>query len=280
MDKTKKEFRDVALVYLAAGISSRFGGKIKQFARVGPNEETLIEVSLKQALKAGFTKIVFIVGNLTEKPFKEFFKEKFQDIPVYYALQTYDINQRDRPWGTADAICTLINVIDCPFVICNGDDLYGEEPFKILINHLKNNKEEATIGFKLIDVLPESGAVNRAIFSVEDNYVRGLTEKFNIAKSTLEESQTSPNDLCSMNIFALHPKTVFKIREKLNKFKLKHQFDRKIECLLPEQISELIKENEIKMRIYSTNAFWLGVTKPEDEEIVREKLRDLESKTL
>jgi len=31
----------IALVYLAAGVSSRFGGKAKQFASIGPNKETL-----------------------------------------------------------------------------------------------------------------------------------------------------------------------------------------------------------------------------------------------
>ena len=52
---------EIALVYMVAGLSSRFGGEIKQFAKVGPNNETLIEYSLNQALPAGFTKIVFIV---------------------------------------------------------------------------------------------------------------------------------------------------------------------------------------------------------------------------
>ena len=47
----KKWKKDIALVYMVAGMSSRFGGKIKQFAKVGANGETLIEVSLKQALR-------------------------------------------------------------------------------------------------------------------------------------------------------------------------------------------------------------------------------------
>ena len=43
-------YKDIALVYMVAGMSSRFGGKIKQFAKVGPNDSTLIEYSLYQAL--------------------------------------------------------------------------------------------------------------------------------------------------------------------------------------------------------------------------------------
>jgi len=53
--------KEIALVYMVAGMSSRFGGKIKQFAKVGPNNTTLMEYSMKQSLAAGFTKIIFIV---------------------------------------------------------------------------------------------------------------------------------------------------------------------------------------------------------------------------
>lgn len=42
----------LSLVYMVAGMSSRFGGKIKQFAQVGPNNSSLIEYSLQQALPA------------------------------------------------------------------------------------------------------------------------------------------------------------------------------------------------------------------------------------
>ena len=59
---------NLILVYMVAGISSRFGGKIKQFAPINDAGKTLIEHSLDQALPAGFTKIIFIVGNTTEGP--------------------------------------------------------------------------------------------------------------------------------------------------------------------------------------------------------------------
>ena len=48
------------VVFLVAGMSSRYGGKLKQLAKVGKNGETLIEVSVNQALSAGFTKLIFI----------------------------------------------------------------------------------------------------------------------------------------------------------------------------------------------------------------------------
>ena len=51
---------DTALVIMAAGIGSRFGGGIKQLAPVGPSGEIIMDYSVYDALKAGFNKIVFI----------------------------------------------------------------------------------------------------------------------------------------------------------------------------------------------------------------------------
>lgn len=266
--------KEIAIVYMVAGLSSRFGGKIKQFAKIGPNNESLIEYSLNQAIKAGFEKIVFIVGNLTEKPFKDKFGDAYKNIPVLYAFQGFDAKDRDRPWGTADALCTLKNIIDCKFVICNGDDIYGENTFKILIDHLKESSEEATIGYDLISVIPEKGKTHRGIFKINSKgYVESLVETFNIEKSGIEESNLKPDDKCSMNIFAFQPRIIDLIIEKLNKFKQEHAGDRKIEFLLPTEISNLIQEKKIKMKIYNTPDRWYGVTNPEDEEIVRELIK-------
>ena len=48
-----------ALVIMAAGIGSRFGGGIKQLAAVGPNGEIIMDYSIHDAIEAGFDKIVF-----------------------------------------------------------------------------------------------------------------------------------------------------------------------------------------------------------------------------
>src|SRR3989344_9452907 len=97
---------ELALVYMVAGLSKRFGGKPKGLAKVGPNGETLLEYSLNQALPAGFTKIIFIVGEKTERLFKEKFGNSYKGVPIEYAMQEYDSAKRDKPWGTADALCS------------------------------------------------------------------------------------------------------------------------------------------------------------------------------
>ena len=46
--------KDTALVIMAAGIGSRFGGGIKQLEPVGPGGEIIMAYSIHDALDAGF----------------------------------------------------------------------------------------------------------------------------------------------------------------------------------------------------------------------------------
>lgn len=274
----------VAIVYMVAGLSSRFQSRIKQFTKITDNE-TLIEYSLNQSLSAGFNKIIFIIGKKTETTFKEKFGNNYKRIPVYYALQDFDINKRDRPWGTVDALCSVLTIIKEPFVVCNGDDVYGKNSFKILYDHLineqlknnqknkENNKENATLGYKLGNVLPENGQVNRGIFKINKNYITKIEEVFNIEKNNLSEKNLNSESLCSMNIFALFPETIHKLNFILTEFKEKNKNDRKIECLLPVELSNLIQTKKIKMKIYPTSDKWFGVTNPGDEIIIRDILK-------
>ena len=52
--------KDLTLVILAAGMGSRFGG-LKQIEPVGVNNEFIIDYSVYDAIKNGFTKIVFVI---------------------------------------------------------------------------------------------------------------------------------------------------------------------------------------------------------------------------
>ena len=56
MDTPNNREKKLALLVLAAGIGSRYGG-IKQIDGFGPNGETIMDYSLFDAIKAGFTKV-------------------------------------------------------------------------------------------------------------------------------------------------------------------------------------------------------------------------------
>ena len=62
--------KDITLIVLAAGMGSRFGG-LKQVEPMGPNGEFIIDYSVFDAIKAGFTKIVFLIKRENFELFKE-----------------------------------------------------------------------------------------------------------------------------------------------------------------------------------------------------------------
>ena len=123
-----------ALVIMAAGIGSRFGGGIKQLAPIGPNGEIIMDYSIYDAIEAGFDKVVFVIRKDLEKDFKEVIGNRIaQKIEVAYAYQEVsDIPEqfagkfagRTKPWGTGQAILCCKDVVDEPFLVINADDYY------------------------------------------------------------------------------------------------------------------------------------------------------------
>jgi CTP:molybdopterin cytidylyltransferase MocA len=78
----------LTLVVLAAGMGSRYGGQLKQMDAFGPNGEALLEYSIFDAMRAGFTKVVFVIRRDFETEFKNLIGNKFsQKIEVTYAFQ-------------------------------------------------------------------------------------------------------------------------------------------------------------------------------------------------
>ena len=59
-----------ALVIMAAGMGSRFGG-LKQITPVGPSGEMIIDYSLYDAKAAGFGRVVFVIKKEIEETFRE-----------------------------------------------------------------------------------------------------------------------------------------------------------------------------------------------------------------
>ena len=179
--------KNTALVIMAAGIGSRFGGGIKQLEPVGPSGEIIMDYSIHDALEAGFNKIVFIIRKDLEEDFKEIIGRRIEKIaPVEYAYQELtDLPEgyekpadRTKPWGTGQAILCAKQVIHEPFIVINADDYYGKEGFKkiheYMVNQMDTESEVFDIcmgGFILGNTLSENGGVTRGVCQVDDNGV-------------------------------------------------------------------------------------------------------------
>src|SRR6188768_356001 len=90
MDTPNNTQKKLTLLVLAAGIGSRYGG-IKQIDGFGPNGETIMDYSLFDAIKAGFTKVVFIVRDEILETVKEKFAHKLKGkLEVDFVVQALD----------------------------------------------------------------------------------------------------------------------------------------------------------------------------------------------
>ena len=85
---------DLTLLVMAAGMGSRYGG-LKQLDPVGPNNETIIDYSVYDAIRTGFNKVVFIVREEFRSDFEKQITSKYADkIRIEFAIQ--DLNDIPR----------------------------------------------------------------------------------------------------------------------------------------------------------------------------------------
>lgn len=294
--------KKTALVIMAAGIGSRFGGGIKQLEPVGPNGEIIMDYSIHDALEAGFDKIVFIIRKDLEKDFKEIIGNRIEKIaPVEYAFQEIDDlpegfavpEGRKKPWGTGQAVLAAKDVIDGPFLVINADDYYGKEGFKKIHEYMVNEMDEnggvydmCMAGFILSNTLSENGGVTRGVASVDgDGYLTKVTETYDIYRDEngMKASDHDGNPVhveagqhVSMNMWGLPAGFLKELEEGFPEFlKGVKEGDLKAEYLLPGIIDQCIRNKKARVRVLETQDKWFGVTYKEDKPSVVGSIRKL-----
>ncbi|WP_294146250.1 NTP transferase domain-containing protein [uncultured Clostridium sp.] len=294
--------KKTALVIMAAGIGSRFGGGIKQLEPVGPNGEIIMDYSIHDALEAGFDRIVFVIRHDLEDDFREVIGDRIEKIaPVSYAFQELDDipdgfsvpEGRKKPWGTGQAVLSVRDIVNEPFLVINADDYYGKEVFKKIHDYMISEMDEnAPVydvcmgGFILTNTLSDNGGVTRGVCEVgEDGVLKRVTETYNIVKTPdgLSASDKEGNPVTvradqhvSMNMWGLTPAFIRELERGFPAFlqNLK-EGDIKSEYLLPTIIDQMIKDGRVRVTVLETQDHWFGVTYKEDKAGVAESIRAL-----
>ncbi|MEO7431480.1 MAG: NTP transferase domain-containing protein, partial [Dokdonella sp.] len=163
------------LVVLAAGLGRRFGGE-KQIAAVGPAGEWLIEYTIRDALAAGFTRLVLVIRetmreaiarrlmpHLAARAELVFVEQTLQSVPEGCVVPS----ARHKPMGTGHALWCCHAVLDRPFAVVNADDCYGHTAFALLAGHFARAQGPAMVGYRLDRTVSEHGGVNRGLCAVD-----------------------------------------------------------------------------------------------------------------
>lgn len=280
--------KEATLVVMAAGMGSRFGG-LKQIEPIGPKGEALLDFSVYDAKKAGFTEVVFVIKHSIEKEFKESVGKRIEkQIPVKYVFQeTSELPEgyacpadREKPWGTGHAIYCCKDTVKNPFAVINADDYYGSSAFKKIYEHLtSDSKDYCMVGFRLSNTLTENGTVSRGVCDVENGYLKNITERTKIqdCKYTLDDKNwiaLAPETIVSMNMWGFFSDVFKYVTEDLKEFLNTSINIPKSEFYLPSIVSKLIESGKKKVNVLVAEDKWYGVTYKEDKEKVKKSLRE------
>ncbi len=276
--------RSITLVVMAAGMGSRFGG-LKQLEPIASGGRVLLDFSVLDAVRAGFDKVVFVIKKEIDEPFRRLVGDRIaKSVHVEYVYQELENlpsgyrcpEGRKKPWGTAQAILACRDAVHEPFAVVNADDYYGADAFVKMAAFLRGESDEyAMVGYRLANTLTENGYVSRGVCRVEDGYLVEINERTKITSDcryTEDGGESfvtlSPDSVVSMNLWGLRPDVFDYIECGFCRFLDAHISEEKSEYYLPLVLSELIRENEKRVRVLTASDKWYGVTYREDKESV------------
>jgi NDP-sugar pyrophosphorylase family protein len=290
--------QDPVLVIMAAGMGSRYGG-LKQLEPLGPDGEILMDYSVFDAARAGFSQVIFVIRRDFEEAFDRMMRPKLGDrIRFSYAFQDPDDLPpgfstpagRVKPWGTGQAVLAARDLIRGPFAVINADDYYGPSAFQAIFDFLSGPQAEK-IGlcvWRLRDTLSDHGHVSRGVCDIDgEGRLRSLREIKRIERSahgaryTLDGGLTyqalDPDSPVSMNFWGFPLSFMDELKAGFSQFLKGLEEDDPLtaEYLLPEVVSRALETGKTEVMAMPVEDAWYGVTNKEDKPRVEDALNQL-----
>lgn len=272
---------EIALVIMAAGLGSRFGGT-KQLVEVGPNGEAFLDFAIRDGRAAGCNHIVLIIRSEIEADVRSHLERQYGSLDGFSLVRQDDLGAaRAKPWGTAHAVLSAKDVVKDKFIVVNADDYYGPSSYERAVEELRNSDDRtaALVAFELSKTLPMSGAVSRGLCEVVDGELSSIVETHGLERS--ESGSITSQDpaghhaddaLVSMNMFGFPNMLFDHLESGWQSFYAEHGDEEKTEFLLPAVVDELRQRGQLRVVVPRSTEEWIGVTNPDDLAIARTKL--------
>ena len=287
MDKQKP-----ALVIMAAGMGSRFGG-LKQIEPVDPEGHIIIDFSLFDSWRAGFRDVVFIIKREMEAEFRACIGDRMERyFHVSYVYQDLDRlpegieipKGRTKPWGTGHALACCRGTVNGPFAVINADDFYGRTAFSEIYSFLEAQTDAskyAMVGYRLKNTVTEFGSVARGVCEIENGMLTGVTERTKIYKKGADAEYTEDgvqffplagDTIVSMNLWGFSARVPDELWNRMGAF-LNDAIPAnplKCEYFLPFVVNAQLADKSASVQVLPCEEAWYGVTYREDLDSVRE----------
>jgi NDP-sugar pyrophosphorylase family protein len=255
-----------------------------------------MDYSIHDALRAGFTRVVFVVraaflgafeatvgARYRDKLLVETVSQEIDDLPAGFAVPT----GRTRPWGTVQAVLSARDHLTGPFAVLNADDLYGREAIAQVGEFLRQaeagSTDHAVVGYRMDLTGSPWGSVNRALLALApDGTLREVLELQDLVPTGEsyegrlkgEPKRVARDSLVSMNLWAFTPTILPVLEGAFRRFLERHPGD-EAELRVADAVQEGIVRREATVRVLPTTSRWCGVTHPQDRDWVRGTLAEL-----
>jgi hypothetical protein len=287
-----------SLLVLAAGMGARYGG-LKQIDPMGPHGETLLDYSVYDAVRAGFTRVVFVIRREFETIFREKIGDRFTGVIAvdYVGQELTDLPsgfsvppERSKPWGTGHAIRAAREVIGENFAAINADDFYGREAYALLASWFKQRESipidkwhGAMVSYELRQTLSPHGSVARGLCAVGPMRrlvaVQELTKIVATSAGAENREEGLPVQMLtgrepvSLNFWGFTPQIFAELEGQFTTFLTRHSQELTKEFFIPTVVDEAIRGGRAEIEVLATASPWFGVTYPGDKARVQEVLR-------
>jgi len=214
-----------ALLIMAGGASSRMKRSIhnstltkeqkekalhvhKSLIPLGKEQKPLLYHLISNAVAAGYTD-VFLITSPQNQAFKDYVgtgqtENVYAGAKIHFAIQQLK-EGHEKPLGTADAVLQALDqypeLLEQTFAVCNGDNLYSKEAFKILLDQRK--APHALISYARSGLQFSNERIQKfAVLDIDDEgFLNDIIEKPD--SSTVEQYKDITGEIfVSMNIFS------------------------------------------------------------------------------
>jgi hypothetical protein len=268
-----------ALVVLAAGRARRYGG-CKPLAPVGIGGEAVIDLLAGDALAAGFSTIILVVGPSTGPAIRYHVEHRWPaGVDVRFAHQ-------ETPLGTVHAVLAAEEHLaeGVAFGVANADDLYGADALALLAPRLAEPAGANTVvAFRLRNAVVGDSPVTRGVCRVDEGgRLTSIDERRKVvavgggrfrSEDGLEPSELDGDALVSMNLWGFGPAIRVAFRAAMDEAE---HASADAEVLLPDVVGRVLRGERPggvpeppPFRVLAAPGRCIGVTHPEDLALVR-----------